>query len=253
MNKPPTRSLFTIGSVIGVGLTGILAAWGGMKAKDVIDNAEAGIDKHELKKKIALRMAPAAVAGVATAGTIIASHRLGTKEILGLTATVGYLVKNRTYLERKLEENVGKEKVEAIKQKFVEEYHQEIQDALPKRKKFPAEETGHGDLLCFHMPTGRWFRSSEEAVDSALRTAEALAETTPLSENDIYLFYGIEPSDIGDMFGYPRNSVLDNRTLIFHTNLIKNDKEKGEDILYIEADSMAGPVIFYDDPAYDLS
>ena len=251
MNKPGARSILTIVSVIGVGVTAVLAAVGGMKSKDVIDNAEAGIEKSEIKKKVAIRMAPAAVAGIATAGTIIASHRLGTKEIVGLTATVGYLFKNRDYYERKMEEMLGKDIVNGVKQKFVDEYHKEIEEGLSKKEKFPAEETGKGNLLCYEAHFGRWFRSNKRDVDEAIRAFKLRAEgdeeneREPMAYNDLYNLLGIAESHVGNLYGWPASEDFREPEIKFMLTRVDTFKNIEEPVYIIELEPNSYPMDYW--------
>lgn len=181
--KPKTlASILSWIAVGGVGLTGYLSARGAKRAVE-----------QESKKQKALSYAPAAVIGLGTCACIIGSNRVSAKEIAALTATCGYLAANRDKIEQTVEKKFGKEKLAEVKA-----------ESKPKYIGQTIEETGLGDELFFEGYSGRWFRSSIEAVSCAEEElSERFVNGESVCLNDFYELLGIEKTHFGHQFGWP--------------------------------------------------
>ena len=185
--------------------------------------------KHYIRNtpRLAKPLAPTLVCAAGSITCMAISEKISYKQIAALTATCVYLTKNRDFLEKKLEEVVGKERLANIKQEFVKK---EAEGML----NFPSVEiTANGDLLCFEMYSGRWFRSSREAVEEAqAQLAKMHEEGMYLSLNDYYALLGITMTQFGDEFGWPASEDYCDPILRFNSKKLEPGEwdEVGPDV-----------------------
>ena len=117
-------------ATIGVGVTAFLSGRAAVKATK----------KSNKKDKVKCYI-PTAISGVLTVASIWGSRKLSATQLASLVGAAGYL---------------------ASKRKKVAELTTAQMD-----KPVSVEETGNGDILCLEAFSGRWFRSSVEAVEEA--------------------------------------------------------------------------------------
>lgn len=224
--------IFGIGAAIGLVVTAILAAKGQKKADDILDerketvkSEEAAEEKSETEevksepsKKEVFNLTwkcyvPAAISGIFTFGCIIGGSYISWKKIVGLTGTISFLVKERNNLERGARKQFGDEAVDKIKKemealdprnkKKKEEPKDKKEDVKIVYKAIQVDETGHGDFLCEEKCFGRKFRADPEFVEAMCEEFnKALLENGLSSVNDIYDYWDLEPTDVGDQYGW---------------------------------------------------
>ena len=227
-------------SLIGVGGVGV-TSWLSIKCH------EKAKDKTEKKDK-AICYIPAIGSGLVTAGCILGSHHVSSKEIAALTATAGYLTANRDKIKKKLEEVVGTEKAKEIETQAAVEAAKENKQ-LEKKTNPPKktiahgesiEWTGKGPLKCLEGYSGRYFYSTLEAVkDAQKKLNNRLHCGEYVCLNDLYELYGITKTHFGHQFGWPSNSdficnVDEDEEPIEFENTIVQDDFTGETILLID-------------------
>ena len=181
---------------IGVAVTGTLSAIRAPKYKEILEESKGNKPVAVLKTHW-----PAIASGVATCALIAATEGLGLKEIGALSAVAGYTIRNKDKLERKYKEAIGETPKETLK-KIKEDALKE--SAAEEFAKHPSIElTGNGDLLCFEGYSGRWFRSSSEAVEKAVRNLnKRFKDGEYLSFNDFYEELGITATHFGASRGW---------------------------------------------------
>jgi len=191
-------------AIVGVALTGVLSAIRAPKYKDILEKSKGSKPVATVKTYW-----PAILSGVATTALIVTAEKLGLKEIAALSAAASFATKNRDKIEAKYkevtgelpEETIKKIKGDSLKETAVEEY-----------AKHPSIElTGNGNLLCFEGYSGRWFRSSAEAVEAAVKNLNRrFKDGEYLSLNDFYEELGITPTHFGSERGWvPEDHVDD--------------------------------------------
>lgn len=226
--------VLTIVGCVGVAVTGVLSARAAVEADHDIQEEQAKceepIGKKEAVKLTWTRYIPAVLSGALTIAAIVASHKLSAKEIAALSATCTYLAANRNKLEEKIRERYGDEELEDI--------HTEVTKELMSRTvsgNVSVENTGHGNLLCLDGYSGRYFRSSKEAVDDAIAILnDEYCQGEYLSFNDLYRLWGIGETHFGNQFGWPGSEDYHCGVIRFKTTLVENCEEYGEDIYIIE-------------------
>lgn len=218
--KPKTiASILSWVAVGGVGLTGYLSARGAKKAA-----------AKESKKGKVLAYAPAAAVGLGTCACIIGSNRVSAKEIAALTATCGYLAANRDKIEAVVKEHIGQEKLDDIKSTVVPKYNGQT-----------IEETGKGDELFFDRYSGRWFRSSIDAVCYAEdEINERFKGCTSVCLNDFYELLGIELTGFGQQMGWAADEDWYEYTegILFVNSYVAPSDHKADWIIDIETHPM---------------
>ena len=189
MSSGKWRLGLTAVGVLGVGVTSWLSVRCSKKA-----------DQETEKKKKVLAYAPAIASGIITAGSIIAAHRISSKEIVALTATCGYLASYRDKLEKGLKERFGDAVLNDVRQdarlEMSEEHH-----------RGPSiESSGHGDVHFVEYYLGREFYCSIEHVEWAEKELNRMFhEGKYVCMNDFYELIGIRKSRAGWEFGWPAN------------------------------------------------
>ena len=107
--------------------------------------------------------------------------------------------------ETKLKEYEAKAK-ELLSEKKSTELHDAVAKQMrdvPLTEKTEIAETGTGDLLCFDTFSGRYFRSSAEAIHAAeSKLNKALIGGEFVQINDLYYELGLMPLKYGDRFGW---------------------------------------------------
>lgn len=248
--KNKKLAIFGALAIGGIVLTAVTTAWGTAKAVRKIDEV-----KPETKKEAAKLVWKYYIpAGLSIGLTIISDvcfYKIGLKEIAVLTSSVTYLTANRDKLEKKLKETVGEEKFNEVKEQvrneLVTEFAPKKEDKkspfVEGRKRFPAEETGYGDILFQDGWSGRFFRSDLYSVSDAIKKFnEAWHEGEYLCFNDLYERWGITKSHQGHAFGWPNNDECFNtkKDIPFTINrvgeeeLIEGYRDIGEDVYVIE-------------------
>lgn len=88
------------------------------------------------------------------------------------------------------------------------------------------EYTGKGNLLCYDAYGGRWFRSSKEAVETAVSMfIEDYENGNVLNYNDFYALLGISQTDFGCQYGYSTSDSY-HIDMKFHIEYLGSDELK---------------------------
>lgn len=184
------KEILRAGAVIGVPVTGVLSGWAAISAHEALKEADTD-DKFEQFKIAGKYFILPVIAGGATIAAGLTVDHLNKKEIVALSAGMTYLVRNRDNLGKKLAEYLPKEEVRRVQNEMV---------YSPQS----VEETGKGDLLCLEGYSGRWFRSSKEAVDRALNNfTDMIRRGEAVCLNDLYQELGITQTHFGYQMGIP--------------------------------------------------
>lgn len=215
VRKPDNRTLgliFTGLAMAGVPITATLSAMRAPKYKEILSEYEDPETKEVKtvdKVKAGLKTQwPAAIAGALTCAFIALAEKLNLTEIAGLVTTCGFLVKNRDKLEQKILEYTGKEEGDKILKQIKKEVNEDMVKEVYVRSAGPSvEETGRGDLLCYEAYSGRWFRSSELAVEKAVERLNSMfaEDQNYVCLNDFYDELGIERTHFGHQWGWTPN------------------------------------------------
>lgn len=197
VNKNST-TLMTMGVVAGVVGTAYLSHEAGRKSQKVLEELEytsetAPTKKEKLEKVWKIYIPPFASA-VATITLALGAQSINLRK--QATLIEAYIMANsaRKELVEKTEAVVGKSKMQKI--------HEEIiKDKVEKNP--PTEEsiifTAHGDVLCFDVYSGRYFKSDPEYIRKTINDAnERMVSNNEFVEfNDLYMDWGIPTINFG--------------------------------------------------------
>lgn len=156
---------------------------------------------------------PAAAVGATTITCIIGSHSVHTNRqaaIMGL-----YSVTDKAFTEYR------DKVVEIIGEKEEQKVREDI-DRDHIRAKAPSDViiTGSGDHLCFDTFTGRYFKSTVEAIRRAENRINAqIINDGYASQNDFYRELGMSTTSHGEEVGWRVENMLD---LSFSSQLTEN-------------------------------
>lgn len=190
--------------LIGFGLAGmltstVLAVKATPKALDILAEQEdrelSKVDKVKLTWKC---YAPAAIGYCASAACIIGANSVNTKRNAVLAGA--YKISESALLEYrdKVKEVIGEEKEKEIHAKIAED----------RRCKEPENQgnvilTGKGDVLCYDMYSGRYFKSEMDEINAILNELNyKLMQDNLLALNDFYDALGLQPITTGYEHGW---------------------------------------------------
>lgn len=176
--------LLTAGGVVGVVATAVLTGRASFKAAEIIRDEELvrvhpegvedtlsegtmGLDrKTKVKLVWPLFIAPTVTGGV-TIASIVMSHRMSAQKAAALAAAYGMSQKHFDEYKEKVTEKLGLQK------------EQKLQDEVAQDKVNNTKPTNEviiingDDVLCFDLPTGRYFRSTMEKINKAVNSTNA--------------------------------------------------------------------------------
>jgi Family of unknown function (DUF6353) len=147
---------------------------------------------------------PAAVAGLATIACIIGANRIGVKRYAAMAGAYGLLERGfREYKDKVLGE-IGEKKEQAIRDKIAEDRI----NATPVRD--GTIVVGTGEVMCYDMLTGRYFKSSHEDIRRAENDLNReVLQQGYCDQNKFYELLGLAPVDIGDEVGWNLDHKLE--------------------------------------------
>lgn len=191
-------------ATVGVGLTAWLSGRAAIKINDKInepivtyyDNQRCEFSKTKKQKfkETWKYYIPPVVSGILTVASIWGSRKMSAGQVASMAAAAGYFMNAR---KKAIKDDVSK-----------------IDPPVS------VEETGHGDVLCFEAFSGRWFRSSVEAVEEACRIL-----------NDIYK-HDLEEKGYSALTLNELYSLLDIQTTYFGDKVIWCNEENGDQIVF---------------------
>lgn len=208
--------------LIGFGLAGmltstVLAVKATPKALDILAEQEdrelSKVDKVKLTWKC---YAPAAIGYCASAACIIGANSVNTKRNAVLAGA--YKLSESALLEYrdKVKEVIGEEREKEIHAKIAED----------RRCKEPENQgnvilTGKGDVLCYDMYSGRYFKSEMDEINGILNELNyKLMQDNLLALNDFYDALGLQPIITGYDHGW---NVDDGLIKIYFTSTLADN------------------------------
>jgi hypothetical protein len=220
--KENSPELLTGAAIAGVVATVVLAVKATPKALE--ERAEARDQKimmtpmataEDVEEKIQLTVretvkatwrcyVPATVAGVATISCIVGANAIGARRYIG--ALGAYTLVDRAFNEYKdkVIETIGENK----ERKVVESIHEDrIKNDPPSGDVLIL---GGGEVLCYDVLGGRYFKSDAESIRRAFNDVDALVLSDPYngaSLNELYRALGLESTTLGAELGWN----IDNR------------------------------------------
>lgn len=208
-------TILTAVGVVGTVATAVLSGKAAYKAMEVIIEESykpvEGSDKVQIipltkfdkAKLVWPYFVPPVITGSATIASIIMANRMSAQKAAALAAAYGLSEKQfREYKEKVTEKlTPGKE------QKIKDELAQDRVNNTPGSSQVIVVE---GEVLCFDEPTGRYFRSSMDAIHRAAnRTNEEILRRNYASASYFYEQLGLKPTTWTDEVGWNVNNIVD--------------------------------------------
>lgn len=199
--------------MIGAGIIGmitstVLAVKATPVALNLIEGGKADFGVTKLTKKEIVKTAwkvyvPSAILGSLSIGCIIA----GTKASLGRTAAMStaYALSEtavKTYQD-KIVQVCGEEKAEEIRKEVIKETITQKPVIIDDSESTFVANTGEGLTLFYDSLTGRYFRSSVNAVERAVNIInKRMRSEDYITVNNLYNEIGLGSIEIGDLLGW---------------------------------------------------
>lgn len=208
-------TILTAGGVIGTALTATLAAKASFKAaelmreevaiRDAAANEQSTNDELVLSpdlttwekvKLVGPLYIPTVIIGSLTITSIVASNQVSAKRAAALAAAYGVSQDRVQELKDKMAEKLsGPKNREAL-----DEIAQERVDKNPPREVIIM---GNGDVLCFDEYTGRYFRSTHQAIMQARnKINDDLFQVQYASLSSFYDELGLMPTSMSNELGW---------------------------------------------------
>lgn len=225
--------ILTALGVAGTITTALLTAKAAVKADRIITEEEENQKRHgeynpddfghplTTKDKIGLvwpLYIPAVVSASTTVTAIILANRIGTRRAAAMAAAY-------TVLER-----AGEEYRDKIIEKFGANKEREARDTIAQDRvrENPVGRneviiTGGGDVLCYDLYTGRYFRSDKQTILKAVNDTnyQIINGMGYASLNDFYNRLGLSNTETGDEVGWNGDALLEP---IFSTTISDDDR-----------------------------
>lgn len=199
--------------LIGTGIAGmitttVLAVGTTPRALSLIEDKKAELGFTRLTKKEIVQATwkayvPSALLGAVSIGCIVA----GTKTSLGRTAAMStaYAISEtavKTYQD-KIVQVCGEEKAEEIRKEVVKETVKSRPIVVDDSESTFVTNTGEGLTLFYDSLTGRYFRSSMNAVERAVNNVNKMMRSEDyITVNTLFTEIGLPAVDIGDLLGW---------------------------------------------------
>ncbi len=214
-------AILTAGGVAGTVGTAVLTGRASFKAAQIIqENAEQDISagpytKTEQVKDVWPLFLPPVALGTATIASIIMANRLSAKRAAALAAAYGISEKSFQEYREKALEKLGVNKEQKVRDEVA-------QDRITKHPNNEVIIIGGGEVLCYDMLTGRYFRSSVERIKKAESNMHSeIYHHMYASLTSFFDDIGLPPTDYTEEVGWNSNNIPE---VQFSTTLTPDDK-----------------------------
>lgn len=197
-------AILSIAASVGVVGTAVSASKATLKANEVVQEMRYTSDERPTKKdefKATFKFyVPTAVIAALTITCIVGSNKISNKRLEALAVAYTLSESKRREYQQKMVEKLGEKKEEKIRKEILQDkvdgHPVEVDD-------MNVILTGNGNHLCYDSWSGRYFRSSWEAVRHAENQINAqLLDEMAVSINDFYYCLGIPSVKSGDRLGW---------------------------------------------------
>lgn len=145
---------------------------------------------------------PAALAGAATAASIVGAFAIGNRRQAAAAAAYAFTKESYDRYRATARQEIGDDR------------ERELATQAAERVKTPATTTvvGSGDVLFYDGHSGRYFHSTIETVRQIQNNLNyQLLKGDLVSLNDFYAAVGLEPTDLGQQLGWNEPNAIDIR------------------------------------------
>ncbi len=203
--KSNAPEILTAVGVSGVVSTAYLTHQAALKARDTLKTAPKDLSRKEKLKLVWKHYIPPAISGVATISCIVGSSKASAKRTAA--AVAAYTAADRALTEYK--EQIVKQIGPGKEQKARDAIAQEKVAAAPLPSNGNVVVLGGGHILCFEEHTGRYFRSSMQALLTAQNEINFLINNSgQASLAEFYDQLGLERTSISSHQGWDSDRLL---------------------------------------------
>lgn len=214
-------TLLTAGGVVGTVATAVLAGRASFKASEIIREEELrhvhpegttdaidtgntlGLDRKDKVLLVWPLFIPSVITGGATIGSIVLANRMSAQKAAALAAAYGLSQKQFEEYKTKVAEKLGIQKA----QKVQDELAQDRVNKAPGGNQIVIVE---GEVLCFDQPTGRYFRSTMDAINKAVNSTNAhILHHDHASASHFYEELGLPATSWTDEVGWSTDQLLE--------------------------------------------
>lgn len=185
---------------------------------DVVNNP-AGMrwDKKALVKEVWTLYIPPLSVAVITVTCIVASNRIGTRRAAAMAAAYTLVERNFEEYRSSIVEKIGKNKEQAVRDENI----QRRMDANPMSAS-SVIITGGGDVPCYDVYTGRYFKSDMETLKKAQNDLNyKILNHQYASLNDFYNSIGLPNIPQGEEVGWNSDKLME---LSFSTTMTDDQR-----------------------------
>lgn len=207
--------LTTVG-VVGTVATAVLTARSTVLALDHLE--EVGAKDAPFKEKVRLTWVaylPPVMTGCGTVAAIIFANRIGSRRVAALAAA--YSVSDKAFSEYrdKVKEKFGEEKEVAVRDEIA-------QDQVTRTRGSEDFYLEDGETLCLESYSGRYFKSSKEAIAGAVNHVNNIINHEGYASlGEFYGWLGLDRTDVSDDLGWNVDKMLD---VSYHGTLTPSGK-----------------------------
>lgn len=199
--------------LIGTGIAGmiastVLAVKATPKAMDNIEQEKANRGVTALTTKQTIQAGwrpfiPAVVSGVVGAGCIIAGTGQHKNRQAALATVYAMSENTLKRYKNEVKKQFGEEKAKEIDKNVVKAKIKERPVIVDADDSMFVQQTGHGQTLCYDSLSGRYFRSSINAIDRAVNNVnKSLMNEHYVTVNELYNEIGIDTIGAGSLIGW---------------------------------------------------
>lgn len=146
---------------------------------------------------------PSIVSGVVGAGCIIAGTTQNKHQKAALAAVYSLSENTLRRYKDEVRKMVGDEKADEIDRQVVKSRIKERPVIIDTEDSMFVEQTGNGNTLCFDSLSGRYFRSSINAIDRAVNNVnKSLMSEHYVTVNELYNEIGLSTIGAGSLIGW---------------------------------------------------
>jgi hypothetical protein len=209
--KENSSAILTAGGVVGTVATAVLSGRAAVKAHELINAKELGLralseeiegvqelSKTEKALLVWPQFIPPVLVGSATIGSIVAANYMSARRAAALAAAYGMSQKQLEEYKGKITEKLTGPKRQSIDDEIAQD---RVTNNPPKDKEVII--LAGGDVLCYDMLTGRYFRSTVEQVRKAESKINAdLVNHQYASLSSFYDEIGLPATNFTDTVGW---------------------------------------------------
>lgn len=202
--------------LMGVGIAGMittayLSAKAAPKAVKLLDEKKEELKTDKLSAKETVKTtwkcyAPAVTTGVLSTVCLLGSSSISTRRTAALATACKLSETAFNEYKEKVVETIGIEKEKEIKEDIAK-------DTIKKNPPSPSNTVvfaSSGDILCYDSISGRYFRSTKNAIEKAVNDLNArIFQDNYISLNEFYDELDLPHIDLGSDLGWNVDAMLD--------------------------------------------